>query len=81
LRQNIVRTPSQRSRSRAEASVVLATLVPDLAGNVVGRANAQGAARRIFAMLNNQRLNTHLVFTILDELVLVLFGGVVPGWL
>lgn len=80
LRQNTVRTPSQRSRSRTEASVVLATLVPDLAGNVVGRANAQGAARRIFAMLNNQRLNTHLVFTILDELVLVLFGGVVPGW-
>lgn len=80
LRQNTVRTLSQRSKSRTEASVVLATLVPDLAGNVVGRANAQGAARRIFAMLNNQRLNTHLVFTILDELVLVLFGGVVPGW-
>lgn len=80
LRQNTVRTPSQRLKSRTEASVVLATLVPDLAGNVVGRANAQGAARRIFAMINNQRLNTHLVFTILDELVLVLFGGVIPGW-
>lgn len=80
LRQNTVRTASQRLKSRTEASVVLATLVPDLAGNVVGRANAQGAARRIFAMLNNQRLNTHLVFTILDELVLVLFGGVIPGW-
>lgn len=80
LRQNTVRTASQRLKSRTEASVVLATLVPDLAGNVVGRANAQGAARRIFAMVNNQRLNTHLVFTILDELVLVLFGGVIPGW-
>lgn len=81
LRQNTPRTPLQRFKSRTEASVVLATLVPDLAGNVVGRANAQGAARRIFAMLNNQRLNTHLVFTILDELVVVLFGGVIPGWL
>lgn len=81
LRQNTPRTPSQRLKSRTEASVVLATLVPDLAGNVVGRANAQGAARRIFAILNNQRLNTHLAFTILDELVVVLFGGVIPGWL
>lgn len=80
LRQAAVRTPSQRSKSHTEASVVLATLVPDLAGNVVGRANAQAAARRIFAMLNNQRLNTHLVYKILDELVMVLFGGVVPGW-
>lgn len=81
LRKNTPRAPSQRLKSRTEASVVLATLVPDLAGNVVGRANAQGAARRIFAILNNQRLNTHLAFTILDELVVVLFGGVIPGWL
>ncbi|KAF7158113.1 hypothetical protein CNMCM6106_004435 [Aspergillus hiratsukae] len=75
LRENKVRTASERLKSRTEASLVLATLVPDVAGNVVGRANAQGAARRIFATLNNQRLNTHLIFTILDEVVLVLFGG------
>lgn len=79
LRQATVRTPSQRLKSHTEASVMLATLVPDLAGNVVGRANAQAASRRIFAMLNNQRLNTHLVYKVLDELVVVLFGGVVPG--
>ncbi|KAL2802810.1 PXA domain-containing protein [Aspergillus granulosus] len=75
LRESKVRTASERLRSRTEASLVLATLVPDLAGNVVGRANAQAAARRIFATLNNQRLNAHLIFTILDEVVLVLFGG------
>lgn len=79
LRQSKVRTPSERLKSRTEASLVLATLVPDLAGNVVGRANAQGAARRLFATLNNQRLNTHLVFTVLDEIVSVLFGGGDPG--
>ncbi|KAI4134572.1 MAG: hypothetical protein LQ347_001417, partial [Umbilicaria vellea] len=43
------RTPAEKSHSRGEASVMLATLVPDLAGNVVGRANAQAASRRIFA--------------------------------
>lgn len=68
------RTPAEKSHSRAEASVMLATLVPDLAGNVVGRANAQAASRRIFATVNNPRLNTHLAFTLLDELVSVLFG-------
>ncbi|KAL4785091.1 PXA domain-containing protein [Aspergillus varians] len=75
LRENKVRTASERLKSRTEASLVLATLVPDLAGNVVGRANAQAAARRLFATLNNQRLNSHLIFTLLDEIVLVLFGG------
>ena len=70
-----VRTIAEKLKSRNEASLVLATLIPELAGNVVGRANAQAAARRIFAALNNQRLNSHLMFTILEEVVLVLFGA------
>ncbi|KAJ5772845.1 hypothetical protein N7457_007741 [Penicillium paradoxum] len=74
LRKVPPRSVADRLKSRTEATVVLATLIPDLAGNVVGRANAQAAARRIFATLNNQHLNTHLVLTILDEIVLVLFG-------
>ncbi|KAJ5684786.1 uncharacterized protein N7477_001131 [Penicillium maclennaniae] len=79
LRKFTPRSGPERLNSRAEATVVLATLIPDLAGSVVGRANAQAAARRIFATLNNQPLNTHLVFTILDEIVLVLFGSREPG--
>lgn len=67
------RTEEQKIHSRKEASVMLATLIPDLAGNVVGRANAQAASRRIFATVNNGRLNTHLAFTVLDEVVNVLF--------
>lgn len=74
LRKAPPRSAADRRHSRAEATVVLATLIPDLAGNVVGRANAQAAARRIFATLNNQYLNTHLIFTIIDEIFLVLFG-------
>ena len=68
------RTAAEKTHSRKEASVMLATLIPDLAGNVVGRANAQAASRRIFATVNNPRLNTHLAFTLLDELVHILFG-------
>lgn len=70
----IPRTKIQRDNSRHEASVVLATLIPDLVGSVVGRSNAQSAARRISAVMNNRRLNEHLAFTILDELVEGIFG-------
>nr|AGL95122.1 putative regulator of G-protein signaling [Epichloe festucae] len=67
------RSAAQRKKTRTEASLMLATLVPDLAGNVVGRVNAQAASRRIFATLNNSRLNAHLVFTMLDEIIAVIF--------
>lgn len=76
-REATVRTDAQKANSRREASVMLATLIPDLAGNVVGRQNAQAASRRVFATVNNERLNEHLVYTVLDEVVNVLFGGVV----
>ncbi|OCK80627.1 hypothetical protein K432DRAFT_352665 [Lepidopterella palustris CBS 459.81] len=73
LKESAVRTPAEKARSRKEAGLVLATLVPDLAGSVVGRANAQAASRRILATVNNQRLNTHLAFTLLDEIVQSIF--------
>ena len=50
------RTPTEKAQIQKEAAFVLGSLVPDLVGNVVGRANAQGAARRMLAMLSNERL-------------------------
>ena len=50
------RSAGEKSKSRTEASLMLATLVPDLAASVVGRVNAQAASRRIFATFNNPRL-------------------------
>jgi sorting nexin-25 len=55
-RDKVPRTPAEKARTRTEASLMLATLVPDLAGSVVGRLNAQAASRRVFATLNNSRL-------------------------
>lgn len=68
------RTKAEREKSRREANAMLQTLVPDLAGSVVGRANAKEAARRIGGCMNNERLNGHLAFTMLDEIIGVLFG-------
>lgn len=114
LRDKPVRSAKDRKKSRMEASVMLATLVPgsssllvlfhilslyslapvlfhqhkrkksqmlgqiltintDMTASIVGRANAQAASRRLFAMYNNPRLNCHVVFTILDVLIDVLF--------
>ncbi|KAG7064927.1 intermediate filament protein [Colletotrichum scovillei] len=68
------RTSSEKKKTRTEASLMLATLIPDLAGSVVGRVNAQAASRRVFATFNNSRLNAHLAFTFMDELIETLFG-------
>ncbi|KAH6843029.1 PXA domain-containing protein [Chaetomium sp. MPI-CAGE-AT-0009] len=70
----VPRTKAEKARTRTEAGLMLATLVPDLVGSVVGRVNAQGASRRVFAAFNNARLNAHFAFTLLDEVVDVLFG-------
>ena len=68
------RTKAEKEKSKREANAMLQTLIPDLAGSVVGRANAKDAARRITACMNNERLNGHLAFTVLDEIIGVLFG-------
>lgn len=67
------RNQKDKDKSRREAKTVLETLVPELASSVVGRQNAVIAARRLEGMLNNERLDTHLVYTIVDEIVGVLF--------
>ncbi|KAK3114548.1 tRNA (guanine-N(7)-)-methyltransferase (tRNA(m7G46)-methyltransferase) [Teratosphaeriaceae sp. CCFEE 6253] len=69
----VPRTEAQKARARQEAGVILGALVPDLAGSVVGRGNALAASRKVMAVVNNRRLNTHVVFTLLDEIVRIVF--------
>ncbi|KAF2401457.1 hypothetical protein EJ06DRAFT_492726 [Trichodelitschia bisporula] len=68
------RTAAEKARTKQEAAVVLVALVPELVGSVVGRGNGQAAARRVVALVNNRRLNSHLVFSLLDEVVQIVFG-------
>ncbi|KAG1757227.1 PhoX domain-containing protein [Suillus lakei] len=55
-----LRSTEDIMRSRDEANRKLSALVPDLAANMIG-------ARRIFAVLQNKRLNQHIAYTIVDE--------------
>lgn len=56
LKQSVERTQAERDKSRKQAGMVLATLIPELAASVVGRSNAQAASRRLLATFNNSRL-------------------------
>ncbi|KAI6135544.1 PhoX domain-containing protein [Pisolithus croceorrhizus] len=67
------RTAEEKLRSRHEANRKLSALVPDLAANMIGRSNARRGARRMFAVLQNRRLNQHICYTILDEVVAAVF--------
>ncbi|KDR85721.1 hypothetical protein GALMADRAFT_234777 [Galerina marginata CBS 339.88] len=67
------RTTEEKIRTRDEANRKLSSLVPDLAANMIGRTNARRGARRIFAVLQNRRLNQHIAYTIMDELFAALF--------
>jgi len=73
-RNSVLRTPKEKSKTRTEATVMLASLIPELSASVVGRANAKLASRRLSAVCNNQRLNTSIVYTAFDELVAEVFG-------
>jgi sorting nexin-25 len=56
MKQGVERTPQERGKSRKEAAAVLNTLIPELASSVVGRQNAQIAARKVEGTINNSRL-------------------------
>ena len=68
------RTHAQRAESRRAAEAVLCTLLPEVAGAIVGKGVARAAARRVVGMLNHERLLRHLVYEIMDEVVDVVFG-------
>ncbi|EMD32662.1 RGS domain protein [Gelatoporia subvermispora B] len=68
------RTAEEKLHTRDEANRKLSALMPDLAANMIGRSNARRGARRIFAVLQNRRLNQHILYTILDEVFSALFS-------
>ncbi|TBU49259.1 PhoX domain-containing protein [Dichomitus squalens] len=70
---SVPRTVEEKLHTRDEANRKLSALMPDLAANMIGRSNARRGARRIFAVLQNRRLNQHLIYTIVDEVFAALF--------
>lgn len=67
------RTAQEKHETKIRASKKLGMLIPDVAANMIGRSNARRAARRVFAALQDTRLNQQLILCILDEIFDVLF--------
>jgi sorting nexin-25 len=73
------RTAEEKMHTRDEANRKLSSLIPDLAANMIGRSNARRGARRIFAVLQNRRLNQHVAYMLVDEIFSALFPeAIVP---
>ncbi|MBW0460667.1 hypothetical protein O181_000382, partial [Austropuccinia psidii MF-1] len=51
----------------------LSAIIPELAASILGRSNARSATRRLFSMCQNRRLNKHLIYTVIDEIIRNLF--------
>lgn len=49
------------------ASVKLNVIDLDVAANMIGRHNAQRAARQVFGAMQIRLLNLHIILTVLDE--------------
>ena len=63
------RTRAEKDALRENANSKLASLIPELAANFVGRENARKGTRRVFSALQNKRLNKHLIYSLLDVVV------------
>ncbi|GAA5828421.1 hypothetical protein JCM11251_006238 [Rhodosporidiobolus azoricus] len=67
------RTAAEKAATKESANAKLAAFMPDIAANLIGRHNARQGARRLFAALQNRRLNKHLIYSVVDEVIAVLF--------
>lgn len=67
------RSEEEKAETRARAGKKLGLLIPDVAANMIGRGNARRAARRVFGVLQDERLNQQLMLRILDSVLETIF--------
>ncbi len=67
------RTVIERAETKDSANAALVALMPVIGASMIGRSNAKQGARRIFAVLQNRRLNRHLIYSMIDEVISALF--------
>ncbi|KZV88000.1 hypothetical protein EXIGLDRAFT_651692 [Exidia glandulosa HHB12029] len=70
---SIPRSAEEKAETKEAAHRKLSTLMPDIAANMIGRSNARKGARRIFNVMQNRRLNQHIIYLVIDEVFSALF--------
>ncbi|KAK6204545.1 intermediate filament protein [Scheffersomyces amazonensis] len=68
-----IRTYYQQSSTRQEAKVLLGVFMNETCSKIFGTSNTTFATSKLFGMLQNDILNKHLLYEILDELFKELF--------
>ena len=69
----VIRLKIERLQTKSEASVFLNIWIKDSCSRIFGGANSNWASTEIFNMLQNEFLNKHLAFTLLDCILDALF--------
>ena len=63
------RSGAEKVDTRRNAEFVVTTALVEHAGSILGRGQAREAAKRVVRCFGNERLNLHLLFVLMDELV------------
>lgn len=67
------RTEEQKKNTREESRTLLEIIITDISSKIVGLNNAKFAASELHGMLQNEILNTHLVYSLIDEVLEAIF--------
>lgn len=67
------RTKQERLKCKHDARAIVHTLIRDASIKIVGGASSRYASTHVFDMFQNEILNAHLVYTLMDALLTELF--------
>lgn len=73
---SIARTNRQKTRSRHKARYILVSFMLDTFTSFFGRTSSKNAAELVVNVLQNDTLNAHIVLTLFDEILDVIFPEV-----
>lgn len=76
FRQHVARSSAQKSHCKHEANGMVNQLIGNATSKLVGVSSSRYASRLIFGMYQNEILNAHLVYSIFDDLLDVLFPDI-----
>lgn len=72
----VLRTPFQQATTRQDAKVLLEIFMNDSCSKIFGISNTTNACAKLFGMLQNDFLNRHLLFELVDLLLAKLFPDI-----
>ncbi|CDR38956.1 CYFA0S02e09428g1_1 [Cyberlindnera fabianii] len=79
MKSGVPRTTPEKMKCKREARLLLEALMMDTLPKFVGQSGAKNASSRLYCMLQNEILNTNLVYEILDIVLEALFPGSIQG--